>query len=612
LLDSPDWRIRSFAVGHLRQLSDLDRPPDYADEVIALFDTEVDQPDDNALTAGEGYGEYLTELARAALELNDVRTLRAMSILGIEFGTIFQEFVAAQGAMGLQYLDEAWTDDGKRAAVAETWALMLGQFAGLLSVQERRDLLGRLPAVFEHDPNDLAYLAAEAGLPELVPSLMVVLGDPTVHAVRRSLVANKTEQLRVALQGLTATGLHARIQEWIEVFCRGQLESGRQTICDATRRLLPGSVSNGTALDRIAQYADEAKDQGFLTPFEAALIAGNARFLITSQGLTVERETGVAGDTNLRQDSIVAWTNRLRTGTLPEKMQVVGFLNAIDVAELPADTRAAMIAELERINNDLLNNGVLVPPGVARESFGEYYMDLAITIYYFDTPEAQRALIPAVGISRGVQRRVARLGDEAFPGLVQMVEKGLSVGDVIETMALAWFWADSTGAPLSDASRRTTLMHILNGIRISDWRSGAAGALTLIGDPAFLPLATAFLDAMTDAPVGDRVVTEPVLRGSAIPDLRSRAENTPPPTLLARTRRLLDLLCLDATGDRAATCVTLGDLLSRGPQDGMALAAAAQQSDAAVTQGIFTPFEAALIAGNARFLITSQGLRVER
>ncbi|MBX9928479.1 MAG: hypothetical protein K2X99_06145 [Gemmatimonadaceae bacterium] len=69
------------------------------------------------------------------------------------------------------------------------------------------------------------------------------------------------------------------------------------------------------------------------------------------------------------------------------------------------------------------------------------------------SPEASLALVPSIGVSLAVQRRVARFGEVVTPALLELVARDFERGDALHTLALAMFWADSTGSPLSLRSR---------------------------------------------------------------------------------------------------------------------------------------------------------------
>ena len=312
-------------------------------------------------------------------------------------------------------------------------------------------------------------------------------------------------------------------------------------------------------------------------------------------------------------DSIAVWTEILRSGTLVQRVQVAGKLAAEDPASLPAATRDAIVAELVRVNEALLYDRPIDGlDELDSESFGEYYLDLAVTAAGFGSPEANRALVLSVGVSRGTQRRAARLGDEAIPLLTEMIERDYQPADALETLALAWFWADSTGAPLSDESRGVILDQLTSATRSERYslRRAASTALQLTGDPAFLPLAERFRTSAWEA--GERLIAAD-LETDAIPALEGAAANLSVEELGVRSQRLLRLTCTRAaTGPRMNVCAWLEERFEgvlRDLQAGRvaaareALEAIVQRAGAGAATGALSADEEALIAGGARRLL---------
>ena len=251
-------------------------------------------------------------------------------------------------------------------------------------------------------------------------------------------------------------------------------------------------------------------------------------------------------------DSLDAWTVLLQQGSLAERAYTVVRLRGEDASRFSAATDAAVIAELERVN-DALATGAPLPEedvvfGVGEE-FGQYRIALATMAAGIDTPEARRALVPAIGISRGMQRRVARLGDEAVPELQALISQPEDVNAALETMGFAWFWADSTGAPLSDESRRIIARSFVDNLAQQGNNpafSGAATGLQFSGDAAFLPLARMAEARERD---GGLFFLAQNLALNVIPELAQVAAASSAMELLDGSIRLLNLLCLDSAGD---------------------------------------------------------------
>ncbi|HEX5436129.1 MAG TPA: carbohydrate-binding protein [Gemmatimonadaceae bacterium] len=307
-------------------------------------------------------------------------------------------------------------------------------------------------------------------------------------------------------------------------------------------------------------------------------------------------------------DSIAAWTATVESGTLVQKVAAAASLAQVPLSELPPATRSALTAELERVNNALLNDQPIEgATDLGSEDFGEYYLDLATTVAQFNTAEANRAMILSAGVSLGTERRAAELGDEAVPVLADMIDHHYEADGALETLGLAWFWSDSTGGSLSDASRLTIIRRLAEGTHSDsfDIRLGTESALAWIRDPAFLPLAGAF-EAAT---VGPAPIVARLVRIEAIPALDSAAAPLTRVQRLVKTGRILHLLC--GAPDHAppsATCAALtaqldsaSDLLALNTLDEAVihLNRLAASVGTAVSAGELTADDSIFIAGGA-------------
>lgn len=298
-LDSPDWRERSIAAGVLGRLPASQRPPGFADKVIALLEYEALNPDEAAIAGGEGYGEYIAELARVVLGLDDPRALRGIAIAGIGTSRAAKDFVASHGAASLPYLDEAWDlDRYKQGYVALTWAGMLARFPDRLDHADRIQVLARLISVAEYDTHVFSTAASTSGLGELVAALQEIAeNDPSAR--RRAFATYYAAPLLAARDALSPSELHARMSDLLEAVCL-DAAGGKLQTCATLQTYLNAGYSNGNALDTLAQQAELAEQQGILKPYEEALFAGNAQYLITSQHLTVTRSVSASADTYIR------------------------------------------------------------------------------------------------------------------------------------------------------------------------------------------------------------------------------------------------------------------------------------------------------------------------
>ena len=313
-------------------------------------------------------------------------------------------------------------------------------------------------------------------------------------------------------------------------------------------------------------------------------------------------------------DSVSAWTATLESGTLLQRVTAVAHLADVQLAGLPPATRSALTAELARLNDAMLNKQPIDgAPDLGSEGFGEYYLDLATTVARFNTAEANRALILSVGVSLGTERRAAEMGDDAVPVLADMIDHHYQSGDALETLALAWFWSDSTGAPLSDASRLTIVRRLAQATHSDsfDVRLSTETALQEIKDPAFLPLAGAFTGAMA----GPEPNIARLLRVEATPALDSAGALLSRAQRLDKTGRILRLLCgAPDSAPPAATCTVLTaqldsahDLLALNTLDEAVshLDRLATAVDAAVSVGALTADDRVFIAGGAKAVIAT-------
>ncbi|MGH7533792.1 MAG: hypothetical protein ACREL4_10920, partial [Gemmatimonadales bacterium] len=111
-LEQPAWPRRDNAVVALNAIDPLQLPANARQGLIALLDREASGPwGKNPGDSGEGYGEYVLHLVDAVLPLRDPASLRGLAIIAIHTHEAAMEFVAAQGANALPYLEEGWTED---------------------------------------------------------------------------------------------------------------------------------------------------------------------------------------------------------------------------------------------------------------------------------------------------------------------------------------------------------------------------------------------------------------------------------------------------------------------------------------------------------------------
>ncbi|HLM67580.1 MAG TPA: hypothetical protein VK358_08645, partial [Longimicrobium sp.] len=278
---------------------------------------------------------------------------------------------------------------------------------------------------------------------------------------------------------------------------------------------------------------------------------------------------------------------------------------------LPDAARRAVIDAFLVLNHQLRSEAPI--PGIEElgyEDLGEYYLSLATMVYAFDTPAARLALAQSAGGSAGMQRRAARAGDEAIPLLAERIRDGYEPGDALETMAFAWFWADSTGAPLSERSRGIILDHLFAASRGNGYEllRSLPVALGHARDPLLLPLAR---ETLARLGAGEQAVWSE-MANEAIPAMEAAASRMPAEALAGRLNRSVGAICSDAApGARNGACRAMRNLAEtarghiRAGRTGPAsevLSALTARAAQALAAGALSADEHALIRGGATLL----------
>jgi hypothetical protein len=304
MLESRDWQVRASAVDDLHRLPLAQLPPGAGERLIALLEREAVSPDAESTGEGEGYGEYLLALVRAVRRLNEPHSLRGMALYGIRIGRAYQDFVASFGAAALAPLDEAWqraSDD--RTAIFLTWGRMLGPFGDRLSPNDRLEVETRLSSALVGDGDTLAgealgiwwlktwgfAWAADAGsLWEVLPVLERIAGD-TLYADASDDLWNITARLRPLRDAATSSMLASRLAGWTAALCRSP-SGPRRGACESLGLLLNvaedhlragRTIPAANAIDAYLGRANSAYRSGAVSRLEHALIAGQARYLLS-------------------------------------------------------------------------------------------------------------------------------------------------------------------------------------------------------------------------------------------------------------------------------------------------------------------------------------------
>ena len=308
-------------------------------------------------------------------------------------------------------------------------------------------------------------------------------------------------------------------------------------------------------------------------------------------------------------DSVAIWTSQLERGTDASRAEALAQLSELPAAGLPAGTQRAVIAELRR-----LHAGMLASPPVPwkDDSTGEYYMALVGVSASLGTKEAYRALIPSIGVSLGIGMRVARLGDEAVPALRDLIRRGYEKDVAIGTLGLVTFWADSTGAPLSLASRSAALQVFLQAFADTAFEAqlGLLMGLRNASDPTLLPLARAF---QSQARATDDIFTANRLN-PVILSLEARNRQLSLADLLRRVQRNVQSICERAApSKRRGICQAVQNEMTesiRHIEHGdtqparSGLASALKAAERARGGGYITPAEYAMITGGIQEIVS--------
>lgn len=316
-------------------------------------------------------------------------------------------------------------------------------------------------------------------------------------------------------------------------------------------------------------------------------------------------------------DSVSSWTRTMQVGTLAARDTALAKLAEIPVTALPAATQRVLVAELNRVHQAMQAGTAIGFAGKSENLVRDYYTTLVLVVTAFDTRESALALVPAVAVSGGVSRQVAQLGDTGVTLLIQQL-RGATQSDehvgLLQSLGLAWFWADSTGSPLSDRSR-AQIVSALTTAGLSPLLADMGGvelALEVIHDPGFLPLAQRVHDfAATQGVLGRSTVV--TMAKDVIPSLTALAASRPPIALATGLARLVTAVCgTDAAGRRQGACQSLANDIAAASKhlaDGQTTPArngfdsVGTKIDKAYADGAFTDAEHALLAGNVAMLL---------
>jgi hypothetical protein len=169
------------------------------------------------------------------------------------------------------------------------------------------------------------------------------------------------------------------------------------------------------------------------------------------------------------------------------------------------------------------------------EAYSEYIMTLTHLVARFNDPRATSLLArQGIALTNSSVFQVAMAGDAGIAPLVATWNENEHLRDgVIVTMGQMRFYADSTQAPLSAASRATIDDYLLRAsAEPAPWvRQAFVDAVETIGDPVYLPIVSDMSAHDTATINGKRYVARNA--GMIAPVLLQRREATAPLSLFA-------------------------------------------------------------------------------
>lgn len=289
-LDSPDLERRAIAVAKLRTADPSTIPEATRRKLIALLEREATATTPSREDDGEESleGDYLTQLVRVVVRLNDPASARGLALAGLSINADAQRIVAARGDAAVPLLEEAERSDTSLVGpVAATRGRMLGDYAELLSAESRATIRAE---ILRMASDALAFERAVrfARLVETVP-VLTKIADTSSSSLTKSIVGRTAQQLAALRDQSSPETIVDRLSASIAAICRDATGS-RNGACESMQQLSRNALEHVRAaranaahnvLLALATRADDAARQGALTPAEATMIAGTARYLTT-------------------------------------------------------------------------------------------------------------------------------------------------------------------------------------------------------------------------------------------------------------------------------------------------------------------------------------------
>ncbi len=288
VLASPSVYARAQAVARLNLVPLQSLPSGARQALVQLLEREATGQVSYGETTGaddETYSEYVIDLTRGVLRLQDVSAVRGIAFLGIETSRAAQEFIAGRGAAAIPVLDEVWTSKERaRPAIITTWGYTLASTTNGLAPEDRAALLGRIIQAVAAYPIPAARAVRTASLFTLLIPLRQISDTATDPAVKTRLIAAAAE-LAPRMAAASATDVLAQLAAVIAGLCRGASGAHQGTcasiqslVTDAQRHIAAGRTNAAhSVLSALQQRAQAALSDGTLTALEETLVVENAR-----------------------------------------------------------------------------------------------------------------------------------------------------------------------------------------------------------------------------------------------------------------------------------------------------------------------------------------------
>ncbi len=288
VLGSPSVSARAQAVARLNLVPIQSLSSAARQALVQLLEREATGQVRYDQTTGkddETYSEYVIDLTRGVLRLQDASAVRGIAFLGIETSRAAQEFIATRGSAAIPVLNEVWiSKERARPAIITTWGYTLASTTNGLAPEDRAALLGRIMQAVPAYPIPTARAARTASLITLLIPLRQIADTATDPAVKNRLAAAASE-LEPRMAAASATDVLAQLAEVIAGICQGA-SGARQGTCssiqslvtDARQHIAAGRTNAAhSVLGALRQRAQTGLSDGTLTALEATIIAENAR-----------------------------------------------------------------------------------------------------------------------------------------------------------------------------------------------------------------------------------------------------------------------------------------------------------------------------------------------